>query len=482
MEQFLSFDVAPFLACMNMIKINTLPIIYKMILTVLCDFKPSDCDSRNRTLRYIQILLEDQTDLADCLISFLPDDILTGSSSGTQTQTSDIINSSTGTCTDDCKWPKKEIKVRKSRKRKKVLAQAGQLLAQAASAHKSRASKSVTDPSSKLGKKTSGKLRSNGRIHNNPLEDKACVLIKPLHSSNLGSTSDAVLSQIVRKRLPVFEGSPLHRIENPELAQKRAMQLITPKQPYYSTSTAMYGATTTPSFRFQDGHGLNLGPCVTSMPLTYFPFICTSGEKPITTAEDYLASHVNDQKLSGPDIMSPFLKSAPTCTISQVTREEKSPRKSPRKHLSLSSKIQALKQTCAEVSSAHVQHKQGADTKPVGDKIRIQHTKSSTEVRGSQSPVFGSSSFNQNTKSYRNLSGFPYTHQLTFPDGQTQHLRIQGSGSSLVSPRNVKMNSATRLIGPDDLESSVVSPSQTKRKSSTASSSKKGDKNNEKRE
>ncbi|XP_052102532.1 uncharacterized protein LOC127736073 [Mytilus californianus] len=74
METISRHELVPFTALMNMIKFNYLEKkeVYQGILGILGDYDPSDEENKKRTTRYIELLLADQTDLAEYLLSFLP--------------------------------------------------------------------------------------------------------------------------------------------------------------------------------------------------------------------------------------------------------------------------------------------------------------------------------------------------------------------------------------------------------------------------
>ncbi|XP_060551522.1 uncharacterized protein LOC132713077 [Ruditapes philippinarum] len=66
-------DTAALVALINMLKVNlsSTPEIYNTLLAVLCDFDPCKLGSRDRTVRYIRLLITDKV-LANCLLMSLP--------------------------------------------------------------------------------------------------------------------------------------------------------------------------------------------------------------------------------------------------------------------------------------------------------------------------------------------------------------------------------------------------------------------------
>ncbi|CAC5426381.1 unnamed protein product [Mytilus coruscus] len=74
METISRHELVPFTALMNMIKFNYLEKkeVYQGILGILGDYDPTDEENKKRTTRYIELLLTDQPDLAEYLLSFLP--------------------------------------------------------------------------------------------------------------------------------------------------------------------------------------------------------------------------------------------------------------------------------------------------------------------------------------------------------------------------------------------------------------------------
>ncbi|VDH99113.1 Hypothetical predicted protein [Mytilus galloprovincialis] len=74
METISRHELVPFTALMNMIKFNYLEKkeVYQGILGILGDYDPIDEENKKRTTRYIELLLTDQPDLAEYLLSFLP--------------------------------------------------------------------------------------------------------------------------------------------------------------------------------------------------------------------------------------------------------------------------------------------------------------------------------------------------------------------------------------------------------------------------
>ncbi|XP_067664830.1 uncharacterized protein [Haliotis asinina] len=69
-----SRQVAPFQALMNMIKVNYFAKseVFRALIAVLCDYDITSPSSFRKTSRYINVLLGENQDLADCLITFLP--------------------------------------------------------------------------------------------------------------------------------------------------------------------------------------------------------------------------------------------------------------------------------------------------------------------------------------------------------------------------------------------------------------------------
>ncbi|KAK3578289.1 hypothetical protein CHS0354_010493 [Potamilus streckersoni] len=73
MDTVSRFDLASFVAVMNMLKYNSMdkPELYRTLLAVLCDYDSDDQQSKERTHRYIKLLVTD-TVLAEYLICYLP--------------------------------------------------------------------------------------------------------------------------------------------------------------------------------------------------------------------------------------------------------------------------------------------------------------------------------------------------------------------------------------------------------------------------
>ncbi|KAL5005079.1 hypothetical protein ScPMuIL_018535 [Solemya velum] len=74
MELLSKLDIAPFQALINMIKFTYLEKeeVFRTMVAILSDYDPLDMNMSNKCVHYIQLLLAENEDLSELLLSFLP--------------------------------------------------------------------------------------------------------------------------------------------------------------------------------------------------------------------------------------------------------------------------------------------------------------------------------------------------------------------------------------------------------------------------
>ncbi|XP_050400485.1 uncharacterized protein LOC126817513 [Patella vulgata] len=484
MDQFMSYDIAPFLACINMLKINTRPEVFKMLIAVLCDFIPNDHNNRLRTIRYVKLLLEDQEDLADCVITFLP---ATGADNAVLPEPKSAV---TGTSRLTPHQDGEEVTNTKTKTKTK----AGQLLAQATA---NRKLKSTTKPSTSktatgqssgksdsvktvvvktrtpvvIKQKTTTRTQSESKSSSSnpsPVISSNPVLASVLQTSSVHTSTHGNIHPVVSKNQLLslnsnilnkgqFQGQALLR-DNQECQNntpssstsntksKPPDQTYTVPPPPYPYVLGQRGPFITPGNNYYYGFSgfpfprpnlappsvrsvylQGVAPYSTTMPVNTPRLPVHNGVSDIPH-ESYLTAHTIEKRLTGPESIAPYIRTKPTCIVkpnednlSPVSKKSSS---KPKTHKSFravtSTTIQ--KQTDPDPQRPNA----GLPLPTATPDPSTQQQPHAIVLNTINSP---SSTSNPNTTISRNLTSFPYIQKMTLLDGQTQHLRIQGSGN-----------------------------------------------------